>query len=217
MFGLDLDAWNVVMVSFLGVAAIAAVVVGISTAVIIKLQKQSELESNERIASLVTQGDELRKDTAEANKGAAQARLELQKLQAWRMVNPEKFNSELVGVEAPTSIEILYVPECSDCFMVAGMIAVLLKDKNWPYSLSELKKLQSPPDWMKGFPATLQHRANPTGVSVLSKTAAGNPQEMTPAKALMFAIGKSLDAGGFIAADEAIPDGTVRVVIAPKI
>jgi hypothetical protein len=29
MFGLDLDAWNAVMVSFLGIAAIAAVVVGV--------------------------------------------------------------------------------------------------------------------------------------------------------------------------------------------
>ena len=40
------------MVSFLGVAAIAAVVVGLSTAIIIKLQKQSDLESKETIAGL---------------------------------------------------------------------------------------------------------------------------------------------------------------------
>jgi hypothetical protein len=84
MFGLDLDAWNVVMVSFLGVAAIAAVVVGVSTAIIIKLQKQSELESNERIASLVTQGDKLRKDTAEANARAADAQLALERYKAPR-------------------------------------------------------------------------------------------------------------------------------------
>ena len=84
MFGLDLDAWNVVMVSFLGVAAMAAVVVGLSTAIIIKLQKQSELESNERIALLVVQGDQLRKDTAEATARAAEAQLALEKFKAPR-------------------------------------------------------------------------------------------------------------------------------------
>jgi hypothetical protein len=52
MFGLDLDAWNVVMVSFLGVAAIAAVIVGLSTAIIIKLQKLADIESRETIAKL---------------------------------------------------------------------------------------------------------------------------------------------------------------------
>jgi hypothetical protein len=52
MFGLDLDAWNAVMVSFLGIAAVAAVVVGVSTAIIIRLQKQADLESKEIIAKL---------------------------------------------------------------------------------------------------------------------------------------------------------------------
>jgi hypothetical protein len=52
MFGLDLDAWNALMVSFLGIAAVAAVVVGVSTAVIIKLQKRPDLESKETIAKL---------------------------------------------------------------------------------------------------------------------------------------------------------------------
>ena len=90
MFGLDLDAWNVVMVSFLGVAAIAAVVVGISTAIIIKLQKQSELESSERIASLAVQGDQLRKDTAEANARALEARVELEKFKTPRTLTREQ-------------------------------------------------------------------------------------------------------------------------------
>lgn len=90
MFGLDLDTWNTVMVSSLGVAAIAAVVVGVSTAIIIKLQKQAELESNERIASLVTQGDELRKDTAEANARASEAQLALERYRAPRELTSEQ-------------------------------------------------------------------------------------------------------------------------------
>ena len=42
MLGLDLDSWNTLMVSFLGIGAIAAVVVGISTFAVIKLQKAAE-------------------------------------------------------------------------------------------------------------------------------------------------------------------------------
>lgn len=178
--------------------------------------REGSAKAHERIAELSTQAEGLKKDTAEANAQAAKAQLELQKLQSWRTVDAAKFNAKLVGVEAPTGVEILYVPECSDCFMVAGMIAALLTDKKWPYSLSELKKLQSPPDWMVTFPATLQHRANPTGVSVLSKNGR-DPQEKTPANALMSAIGSALDASGFMTVDETIPEGVVRVVIAPKI
>jgi hypothetical protein len=101
--------------------------------------------------------------------------------------------------------------------MVASMVGALLKHKNWPFSLSELKKLQSPSvDWMVGLPATLQHRANPTGVSVLSKNA-NLDDEKNPARALMFAIGNSLETGGFLAPDASMPEGIVRIVIAPKI
>jgi hypothetical protein len=207
------EFWDFWLIASVVVAALSAIAIGVTTAGSIISHKREGTAAEEALERYKL---DTSKEVAEANKGTAQAQLELQKLQAWRMVNPEKFNSKLVGVEAPTNVEILYVPECSDCFMVASMISALLKDKKWPYSLSELKKLQSPPDWMSGFPATLQHRANPTGVSVLSKTA-GNPQEKTPANALMFAIGNSLDTGGFMTADETIPDGVVRIVIAPKI
>ena len=210
------DMANVFFIGSLVVGVVSTILIVWMSGVKETYWEKDRTESAERVAGLMLQGDQLRKDTAEANKVAAQARLELQKLQAWRMVDSAKFNAKLVGVETPTNVEILYVPECSDCFMVAGMVAALLKDKNWPYSLSELKKLQSPPDWMSGFPATMQHRANPTGVSVLSKTS-GNLQEMSPARALMIAIGYSLDTGGFIAADETMPEGVVRIVIAPKI
>jgi hypothetical protein len=156
MFGLDLDAWNTVMVSFLGVAAIAAVVVGVSTAIIIKLQKQAELESSERIASLIVQGDQLRKDTADANARAAQANLSLQRLTVPRFLDPEPFRSALVGVLPPSAVEILYVEDCADCFIFANMVVALLSDLQWPCSVSALRKRYSAPDWMAGLPATMQ-------------------------------------------------------------
>jgi hypothetical protein len=133
MFGLDLDAWNTVMVSSLGVAAIAAVLVGISTAIIIKLQKQAELESNERIASLVVQGDQLRKDTAEANARAMEARVELEKFKAPRSIPAEAMPRlvALLSAFAGTNVAIYIMGESPEPNALAGIVDGLLKQANW--------------------------------------------------------------------------------------
>jgi len=121
------------MVSFLGVAAIAAVVVGVSTAIIIKLQKQSELESNERIASLVTQGDQLRKDTAEANARAVEAQLALEKLKTPRSIPPKEIARlvALLSAFAGTNAAIYILGEAPEPNGLAGVIAGILKAAKW--------------------------------------------------------------------------------------
>jgi hypothetical protein len=225
LWGASLEFWNrrgvwlMIAGGVLGFVALVATVT--SSFILWKVADlaQSDLEKKnlshtKEIAELSMRAELLRKDTAEANKEAAEARLELQRLISWRMVSPEKFNAILEGVAPPANVEILYVPECSDCFMLAGMIGALLKDNNWPFSISELKKLQPPPDWMAGFPATLQHHANPTGVTVVSKI--GGVDNKT-AGALLRAIVDSIPSNGAGTGDSTLPDGVVRVVIAPKI
>jgi hypothetical protein len=82
------------------------------------------------------------------------------------MVDGEKFKSWLAGIAPPKAVEILYVPEYSDCFMLAGMATTLLNEIHWSVTFAELTKQQKPSqDWMVGAPATLQYRANPTGDS----------------------------------------------------
>jgi hypothetical protein len=123
MFGLDLDAWNAVMVSFLGVAAMAAVVVGVSTAIIIKLQKQAELESSERIAKLTTDGDIARKETV-------QAKLELQQLRFPRRLDFTKLKAEIAGMP-PQFFEVLYDRSAADGSSLASNIFVALRSIGW--------------------------------------------------------------------------------------
>jgi hypothetical protein len=138
MFGLDLDAWNAVMVSFLGVAAIAAVVVGVSTAIIIKLQKQAELESNERIAKLTTDGDLARKETA-------QAKLELLQLRFPRSLDLDKFKAAVEKIP-PTPFEVLFDANAPDASFLASLIWGILVNAKWPTTQSSGPIPVGPPD-----------------------------------------------------------------------
>ena len=85
MLGLDLDSWNNLMVSALAVAALAAIVVGISTYCVIKLQKKESIEASIKIS--------------EANERTAKAELELAKLKAPRFLSTEKLQSLTNAVE----------------------------------------------------------------------------------------------------------------------
>jgi hypothetical protein len=219
MFGLDLDAWNTVMVSFLGVAAAAAVVVGVSTAIIIKLQKQSELESNERIASLVVQGDELRKETADANARTKESELALAELSSPRKIDPVPFKKALEGV-TPIKVEILYAESCSDCFWLASWIFNFLGPQGglgWPVSEPKpLVPVISGP--FAALPPAMSAHANTWGVTVV---AGGDPSvwdDGTPQRAIAMALARSMGRrplvnGNF---DVALPKDSVRIVVAPK-
>jgi hypothetical protein len=91
MLGFDLETWNVIMVSFLGLGAIAAVVVGVSTAVIIKLQKQEAADSARAFATYKLEAGEniaaANARAAEADQKAAEAKLELEKFKAPRSLD----------------------------------------------------------------------------------------------------------------------------------
>lgn len=170
-----------------------------------------------KAAELEKQSEQLRKDTAEANARAEEARLELQRLRIPRMVDPKKFNAELAAAQPPSNVEVLYVEECSDCFIVASMIRALLKDARWPASIAPLSKLQSGPDWLLGLPAVIQHRANVTGISIVTSQV-GDFDGKSTASALVRAIMRSVDgAQGQWSSDETMPSDAVRVVVAPKL
>jgi hypothetical protein len=227
MFGLDLDAWNVVMVSFLGVAAIAAVVVGLSTAIIIKLQKQSELESNERIASLVTQGDQLRKDTAEANNRTKEAELkllELRKQQEPRIINGDIFLAAMEG-RPKAKVELLYVAEDPESYSLALQIGWWLMDSGWEHEFEKPIPPREPDSPYPDKPLSWSVLAFDTGVTIIPSLGTKlTLDEDTPFAALANALLKTLGQGQVRAGlawtndgpQSKIPTGTLRVVVAPK-
>ena len=62
MLGFGLDAWNKILVVFLLLSAVAAVIAGISTWVVIKLQKLEAQDAAERIAQLNKGTEQLKAD-----------------------------------------------------------------------------------------------------------------------------------------------------------
>lgn len=235
VWGLDLHGWEQLMLVSLGFAALAAVFVTVTTGAVIRLQKQeaaqanSELErykaeaaaevgkAHERIAELSTQGEALKRSTAEANARASEANLSLQRLKMPRMLDPEPLKVGLAGVRPPSIIDILYVEECSDCFMLASMLHAVLNDMHWPVSAAPIRRLQSGPDWLLGLPAVLQHRANPMGISLVSRTA-GEIDDGSTQSAVVRALMKAVSGtNGQWSGDETMPDDAIKIVVAPKV
>ena len=84
VFGLDLHSWEQLMLFSLGIAALAAVAVVVTTvAVVIGQRDENAQTKNEFEAYKIEAGkrsDQLKKETATANAEAAKANLELEKL-----------------------------------------------------------------------------------------------------------------------------------------
>lgn len=81
---------NVALVLSLVVGVVATITIVWMGGVKERYWDKDRQESSERVASLVTQGDQLRKDTAEANARAAEAQLALEKFRAGRTLTPEQ-------------------------------------------------------------------------------------------------------------------------------
>jgi len=87
MLGMGLDGWNVLMVSSLGLGALAAFALVVSTVAIIKLQKASEIETRAEFDKYKLDAG---KEIAGANERTAKAELALEKLKAPRFLTPEQ-------------------------------------------------------------------------------------------------------------------------------
>ena len=128
MWGMGLDAWNSAQIVFLSIAAAAAILVGVSQFVIIKLQKfaaigaegefkKYKLTVEGQVADAKKEGIEAGKTAgnalvraAELEKEAANARLETEKIKAvvtWRMISA-LYTAELERVLAakPGSVHL---------------------------------------------------------------------------------------------------------------
>jgi hypothetical protein len=93
MLGLDLDSWNGLMLISLAFAAVAACAVGLTTFSVVKLQKAAEEEAKYNFEAYKLEAAqtiaESRKETAEANARAIEAKLELAKFREPRRLSAE--------------------------------------------------------------------------------------------------------------------------------
>jgi hypothetical protein len=168
MLGFNLDSWNNIIIISLAIAAAAAVVVGVSTYAVIRLQKleakeaADELskykvnvaaqvaESQLAIAQARQQGDEAKSEAAHAieraaglEKEAAVAKLEHERLKAqiaWRVI-PAGNAAELEKSLAskPGSVIIMCVDNDPEASGLAEQLKQIFAKANWQVTLNSAR------------------------------------------------------------------------------
>jgi hypothetical protein len=131
-------------------------------------------------------------------------------LESPRIIDLGKLKKELEGKPTGKAV-VVYVKECVDCEWLADWIWVGLHEAGWeladgrPSSLPAVLEGSIP-----SSPAAVA-RGHPWGVSVVANT----NEDGSAQSALMWAMTQQLGhaAGGI---DKSLPDGLVRVVVAPR-
>lgn len=161
MFGLGLDSWNNLVVVFLGIGAIAAIFVGISTYAVVRLQKAEAKDTNDafelyklgvatQVADAKREGIEAGKSAgnalvraAELEKEAANARLETEKIKkvvAWRVISPEdSLKLEQALSTKPGSVNLRYTDGDPESLFLAIQISQILTKAKWQVAPGALK------------------------------------------------------------------------------
>lgn len=161
MFGLGLDSWNNLVVVFLAIGAIAAIIVGISTYAVIRLQKVEAKDADDafelyklgvaaQVAEAKREGIEAGKTAgdalvraAELEKEAANARLETEKIKktvAWRVVSPEEIAKlEQILSAKPGAVNLRYTDGDPEALFLAIQLSEILKKAKWQIAPGALK------------------------------------------------------------------------------
>lgn len=149
------------MVVFLGIGAFAAIIVGISTYTVIRLQKAEAKDANDafelyklgvaaQVADAKKEGIEAGKTAgdamvraAELEKEAANARLETEKIKkvvAWRIIPPEDTSKlEQVLTAKPGSVNLRYTDGDPEALFLAIQISRILTKANWKIAPGAVK------------------------------------------------------------------------------
>ncbi len=175
--------------------------------------RQNELKrrSDEKAAVAEARAAEAIQKAAEANARAVQSQLRLQML--WKEVSPrhiefEPFKKALEG-QIPAHVEILYLRDASDAFLLAFQIRALLSESGWT-----VEPLQPIPEVSSDTPLTVTVGGQPAGITVVAKSIEGG--STSPYAVLMHALGKGLGVGVFACPHPSVPDGMVRIVVGPR-
>jgi hypothetical protein len=205
MLGLSLESWNYVLLASLVVGVIA-------TYAVIHLQR---LETEAAETALTDYKLSVARDIAEANARTAEAELALAHLQKRvaprRILEVDFLKSIEEGIKPSLPVEILYSRDDADSAQLASQLYTLLSlQAKWPVEYAR----PLPPAAIDSYsPSTLLAGGNSSGVTIVE-----NPggQDRTPGGALRVALIKSLGSITWSNKPE-LPEGKVRIVIAPRL
>jgi hypothetical protein len=227
MLGLALDSWNNLMVLSLGLGAIAAVIVGISTYAVIKLQRAEAEDASAAFEQyklgVSAQAETAKSEIAKANARTAEAELRIKRLEP-RNLNWSAFVDALH--EAPQSkVEIVYFADDFDSMALAQQIALAIKAAGWEEPFRG--PIKKPADWSEPTPMAVD--GQPTGVTIVARLGSereaimsGNmlPSDAEPSTpftamrhAIMLGTGR---VATWTNGPHAPPYGTLRIVVAPR-
>jgi len=175
--------------------------------------KEGAARANERIAELSTQAEGLKRDAARFDAQAREAEFKLEQLRKAsqpRMLD-RNFSKALAGIK-PAAAKIVFVKDTSDAFPLAIEIFIALREAGWLVT-----DMPSPiMDSEAMFPNIPMSAANSVGasaagISVVARNIDNNPtvEAMTQAFAANFGSAHS-------GRDDRLPEGFLRIVIAPR-
>jgi hypothetical protein len=153
---------------------------------------------------------------AEANQKAQEAMLKLEQLR--KQLGPRRIDSEIflaeLAEQPKAPLEILYSPDDPDSWNLALRTASLLVEAGWLVNspIPIPRKSDS-----RGSPSSVMAGGYPSGVTISVSSLEEHDKPGTAYTALWNAFWKGLDTGGMFATrHEEIPEGTLRVIIAPR-
>jgi hypothetical protein len=153
---------------------------------------------------------------AESNRIASEAQLEIARLKKQlgpRQIDSEIFLAELAG-QPKAPLEILYSPDDPDSWNLALRTMSLMVEAGWVVDSPIPIPRRSD---MLGNPSSVIAGGYPSGVTISVNSLEENDKPGTAYTALWNAFWKGLDAGGmFTTRNEGIPEGILRVIIAPR-
>lgn len=209
MFGWSLHGWENSMVLSLIVAGAFALIAGVATWQVVRLQRIEIAESN-------------------ARQKEAELKLEQLRRESFPRVAGVPFAEALRG-QPPTNVKISYVRDAPDGQSFSLSMYIGLKGEGWPVELPEPiriddKMLLAKP-FLRDMPTAAAVGGQPSGVTIVLGTGTGGippgdadkwQETSTPVGALMRAILATVPTGVGIAGADDLPKDTVRIVVAPR-
>ncbi len=186
---------------------------------------QETAKSNERIAELAVQAEQLRKGAEEANQHAQQAQLELERLRQrvnQRRLDEDKF-ATLIDGRPKASVELHYLADNAEAFSLANQMYRNLAKAGWPVTEptpatppkgGSVSDALHPPVWFNGV--TVLATTVPSE-DVPSSTLFVDSEKSTPSGALIRALMHSVGGGVIYGQrDKNLKEGKIVLIVGGK-
>jgi hypothetical protein len=183
------------------------------------LERPIEAAREERLAKLTTEAEASRAAIAAANARTAEAELRLEQLR--KNVEPRRVDQpvflKLLEGQPKSRIEIVYVRDDADAFQLSHQILDAFKKASWDVEQPvPIKPFDTYP--YSVIPSVMSARGQPRGVSIIKhedpRGWTNDPSYEALQRAFQQSLIGNITVGG--AADPQLPEGTLRVVVAPR-